>query len=130
MIAVVEWDGAKRKVPPKKPSFVMTINQALSSLITTIFFAKSVFALPSAIEQAKSYLSDRQVSSIDIPAQYGGPYAEPLPAGFVSYSIEFSSFPDFAGNKSQPNEFSYNLLKNLKSLQGSFPYIRVGGNTQ
>ncbi|KAI0006289.1 glycoside hydrolase family 79 protein [Xylariaceae sp. FL0662B] len=50
--------------------------------------------------------------------------------GFVSFSIEFSSFPDFAGNKTNPNEFSNNLLNNLGNLTGTKPYIRVGGNTQ
>ena len=49
---------------------------------------------------------------------------------FVSFSIEFSSFPDFAGNDSHPNNFSYNLLRNLGEFQGSNPIIRVGGNTQ
>ncbi|KAI1827799.1 glycoside hydrolase family 79 protein [Xylaria intraflava] len=56
--------------------------------------------------------------------------------GFVSFSIEFASFPDFAGksvarrNLSHPNEFSNNLLNNLGKLAGRKPYIRVGGNTQ
>ncbi|KAI0015867.1 glycoside hydrolase family 79 protein [Xylariomycetidae sp. FL0641] len=50
--------------------------------------------------------------------------------GFLSFSIEFSSFPDFAGNKSAPNLFSNNLLANLGYLTGTKPYIRVGGNTQ
>ncbi|KAI4864979.1 glycoside hydrolase family 79 protein [Hypoxylon rubiginosum] len=50
--------------------------------------------------------------------------------GFISYSIEFSSFPDFAGNTSNPNNFSNTLLDNLGSLAGIKPYIRVGGNTQ
>ncbi|KAI0882169.1 glycoside hydrolase family 79 protein [Annulohypoxylon maeteangense] len=50
--------------------------------------------------------------------------------GFISYSIEFSSFPDFAGNKTNPNDFSNNLLDNLGALAGVKPYIRVGGNTQ
>ncbi|KAI0160627.1 glycoside hydrolase family 79 protein [Xylariaceae sp. FL1272] len=50
--------------------------------------------------------------------------------GFVSFSIEFASFPDFAGNKSHPNKFSNNLLDNLGNLAGTKPYIRVGGNTQ
>ncbi|KAF3057156.1 hypothetical protein GL218_06266 [Daldinia childiae] len=49
---------------------------------------------------------------------------------FISYSIEFSSFPDFAGNKSNPNDFSNNLLDNLSAFSGTKPYIRVGGNTQ
>jgi hypothetical protein len=34
------------------------------------------------------------------------------------------------GNLSAPNTFSNNLLNNLGHLQGSKPYIRVGGNTQ
>ncbi|KAK3341468.1 glycoside hydrolase superfamily [Lasiosphaeria hispida] len=50
--------------------------------------------------------------------------------GYVSYSIELSSFPDFAGNNSHPNTFSGNLLENLGRYMGSKPYIRVGGNTQ
>ena len=63
------------------------------------------------------------------------PYSPPRGAGipfesFVSYSIEFSSFPDFAGNLSNPNVFSDNLLNNIGALSGSKPYIRVGGNTQ
>lgn len=49
---------------------------------------------------------------------------------FVSYSIEFSSFPDFAGNLSHPNTFSNNLLDNLAKFTGIKPLIRVGGNTQ
>ncbi|KIW32189.1 uncharacterized protein PV07_03748 [Cladophialophora immunda] len=56
--------------------------------------------------------------------------SKPLLESFVSYSIEFSSFPDFAGNSSQPNNFSYNLLNNLRNLQGTYPIIRVGGNTE
>ena len=55
---------------------------------------------------------------------------EPVLESFVSYSIEFAFFPDFAGNKSAPNDFSDNLLENLKGFQGSKPDIRVGGNTQ
>ncbi|KAI9693905.1 MAG: hypothetical protein M1822_003176 [Bathelium mastoideum] len=53
----------------------------------------------------------------------------PLEA-FVSFSIEFSSFPDFAGNISHPNTFSNNLLNNIGNFTGTKPFIRVGGNTQ
>lgn len=56
--------------------------------------------------------------------------SEPIRKSFVSFSIEFSSFPDFAGNSSAPNNFSYNLLRNLGNIQGTNPIIRVGGNTQ
>jgi hypothetical protein len=55
---------------------------------------------------------------------------KPFREGFISYSIEFASFPDFAGNKSAPNNFSYTLLSNLGDIVGSKPVIRVGGNTQ
>jgi hypothetical protein len=68
--------------------------------------------------------------------------------GYVSYSIEFASFPDFAGgcpalqlslmepplnlpgNTSHPNTFSDTLLDNIAHISGRKPYIRVGGNTQ
>lgn len=49
---------------------------------------------------------------------------------FLSYSIEFSSFADFAGNLSHPNVYSDNLLENIASYAGSKPLIRIGGNTQ
>ncbi|GAB7349680.1 hypothetical protein MBLNU459_g0351t1 [Dothideomycetes sp. NU459] len=50
--------------------------------------------------------------------------------GFVSFSIEFAYFPDYAGNISDPNTFSNNLLQNIYSITGTKPYVRVGGNTQ
>ncbi|KAM5384658.1 hypothetical protein ACJZ2D_001403 [Fusarium nematophilum] len=60
--------------------------------------------------------------------------SEPIGSSFVSYSIEFSWFPEFAGkcsrNLAHPNGFSHNLLSNFKSLTGDKPYVRVGGNTQ
>ncbi|KAJ5111375.1 hypothetical protein N7532_001910 [Penicillium argentinense] len=62
----------------------------------------------------------------DVPGSAGAAVLHP----FVSFSIEFSSFPDFAGNLSHPNKFSDQLLDNLRDLQGVKPHIRVGGNTQ
>lgn len=53
----------------------------------------------------------------------------PLEA-FVSFSIEFSSFIDYAGNISNPNTLSNNLLDSIAKYSGTKPYIRVGGNTQ
>ncbi|KAI2638368.1 glycoside hydrolase family 79 protein [Xylaria nigripes] len=60
------------------------------------------------------------------------PHAKPGPSveNFVAFSIEFASFPDFAGNLSHPNKYSNNLLENLGHFAGMKPYIRVGGNTQ
>lgn len=80
----------------------------------------------AALLPARTVSSTRRISvSAAAPSDAGVPME-----GFVSYSIEFSSFPDFAGNLSNPNDFSNNLLNNLGNLQGTKPYIRVGGNTQ
>jgi hypothetical protein len=62
------------------------------------------------------------------------PKSPPADAGiplqpFVSFSIEFSSFPDYAGNLSHPNNYSNNLLDNLAEFTKLKPLIRVGGNT-
>ncbi|KAL1961879.1 hypothetical protein VTN77DRAFT_959 [Rasamsonia byssochlamydoides] len=64
--------------------------------------------------------------SESVPASAGDPVLPP----FVSFSIEFAFFPDYAGNKSHPNLFSNQLLDNIAEIQGVKPYIRVGGNTQ
>ena len=56
--------------------------------------------------------------------------SEPVPKDVSSFSIEFSSLVDYAGNTSHPNEFSLNLLSNLKDATGTYPRIRVGGTTQ
>ncbi|RDL31202.1 (Trans)glycosidase [Venustampulla echinocandica] len=69
-------------------------------------------------------------SSIGLSSSPPTEACDPIPEAFVSYSIEFSSFPDFAGNISSPNTFSNNLLNNLGNLTGTKPFIRVGGNTQ
>ncbi|GIZ49328.1 hypothetical protein CKM354_001236000 [Cercospora kikuchii] len=66
---------------------------------------------------------------INIPASPPKDAKRPL-EHFVSYSIEFSSLADFAGNLSNPNNYSYNLLENVAKYAGSKPLIRVGGNTQ
>ncbi|KAF2684717.1 glycoside hydrolase family 79 protein [Lentithecium fluviatile CBS 122367] len=55
---------------------------------------------------------------------------EPVLESFVSFSIETAFFPDFAGNTGAPNNFSRNLLEELREFQGSLPNVRVGGNTQ
>ncbi|KAM3551831.1 hypothetical protein MY1884_007514 [Beauveria asiatica] len=59
------------------------------------------------------------------------PNVDSIPGqSFISYSIELSSFPDVAGNKSNPNTFTDNLLTKIGNIAGSKPYLRVGGNTQ
>lgn len=59
-----------------------------------------------------------------------GNASSPIPESFVSFSIEFAFFPDFTGTVDNPNTLSYNLLSSIANLTGSFPVIRVGGNTQ
>jgi len=66
---------------------------------------------------------------VEVPTDCADDGGIPMEAP-LSYSIEFSSFVDYAGNSSAPNDFSNNLLNNLGNLTGSKPFIRVGGNTQ
>nr|OQO23824.1 hypothetical protein B0A51_08146 [Rachicladosporium sp. CCFEE 5018] len=66
-----------------------------------------------------------------IDVKFGPPSGANSPLEhFLSYSIEFSSFVDFAGNASNPNAYSDNLLSSIAHYAGSKPLIRVGGNTQ
>lgn len=71
----------------------------------------------------------RNATTILIPSTASADANRPL-SQFLFYSIELSSFPDFAGNLSNPNAYSNNLLSNLAVYSGSKPLIRVGGNTQ
>lgn len=64
--------------------------------------------------------------STTAPSTAGAPVLD----RFLSYSIEHYFFPDFAGNPSEPNTFSNNLLDVIGNFSGSRPIIRVGGNTQ
>ncbi|SMR57561.1 unnamed protein product [Zymoseptoria tritici ST99CH_3D1] len=95
------------------------------SRVTTIgaLFGTLAFALPQASDY---YGSPDPISVPECPPPNAGVPLE----SFMSYSIEFSSFPDFAGNLTSPNTFSDNLLSNIAKYAGSKPHIRVGGNTQ
>ncbi|OAA77717.1 glycoside hydrolase family 79 [Akanthomyces lecanii RCEF 1005] len=52
-----------------------------------------------------------------------------LYSSFVSLSIELIGFPDWAGSRSNANEYSNNLINGLVSAQGSPMVVRVGGNS-
>ncbi|KAJ5826134.1 hypothetical protein N7474_003272 [Penicillium riverlandense] len=56
--------------------------------------------------------------------------AVPLPQNLCGLSIEPDRWPDWAGNGTHRNEFTYTLLSNLKEKTGVAPRIRVGGDTQ
>ena len=93
-----------------------------------IFWYLSIF---STLCNCQTISSGAPNSSSTIPVNSTPPAAAGIPLeAFVSYSLEFAFFPDYAGNVSQPNTFSNNLLNNLGNLTGTKPYIRVGGNTQ
>jgi hypothetical protein len=69
-----------------------------------------------------------QRHAIDIPQPFNASLA--VYQDFQSFSIEFSFFPDYAGNQSNPNTFSKNLIENFKNVTGVYPKIRVGGTSQ
>lgn len=71
-----------------------------------------------------------QGQPLTVPYSPSPDASEPVPKDVSSFSIEFSSLVDYAGNTSHPNEFSLNLLSNLKDATGTYPRIRVGGTTQ
>ncbi|KAJ5370389.1 uncharacterized protein N7496_006481 [Penicillium cataractarum] len=56
--------------------------------------------------------------------------SEAIPNDLQSFSLEFAFFPDYAGNKSSPNQFSRNLMENFKNITGVYPKVRVGGTSQ
>ncbi|KAJ5917815.1 hypothetical protein N7454_010190 [Penicillium verhagenii] len=91
--------------------------------VSLLFGAAVAAAGPTAVARD---ISSAVTVSQSAPEDAGAAILRP----FVSFSIEFASFPDFAGNLSLPNKFSDQLLDNLANLQGIKPYIRVGGNTQ
>ncbi|KAJ5624233.1 hypothetical protein N7510_000542 [Penicillium lagena] len=90
-------------------------------IVSLLLGAVAVAAVPTGSDSSSAIAVTK-----DAPQEAGDNILQP----FVSFSIEFAFFPDYAGNKSHPNDFSNNLLDNLASLQGIKPYIRVGGNTQ
>ena len=72
----------------------------------------------------------QQPATINVPQSPPVDASETVPRDVSSFSIESSTFVDYAGNASHPNEFSRALLANLKDTTGIFPRIRVGGTTQ
>jgi hypothetical protein len=101
----------------------------LFSMALLSFFHQFAVALPSITPLGTPLARPTDLNPVPVAATPTGA-ADPILDGFVSYSIEFSSFPDFAGNARSPNTFSDNLLSSIESFSGTKPYIRVGGNTQ
>lgn len=72
----------------------------------------------------------QQPVSIDVSQSPTTDACDPVIRDVSSFSIEFSTFIDYAGTPSQPNEFSRTLLSNLKDASGVSPRLRIGGTTQ
>ncbi|OCK80416.1 glycoside hydrolase family 79 protein [Lepidopterella palustris CBS 459.81] len=103
---------------------LLFITAALSTVVSA---QKPTFADGTSLASPVPRPTDLNAISVSAtPSNSGGA----IPESFVSYSIEFAFFPDFAGNSSQPNDFSNNLLESVREYMGTKPYIRVGGNTQ
>lgn len=75
-------------------------------------------------------LAQQAAGQLLVPQSPPAGASEPVPKGVSSFSIEFSSVVDYFGNTTHPNEYSQNLLSNLKNAAGAFPKIRIGGTTQ
>lgn len=90
----------------------------LKSAILSLLVALA-HAHPKTQKATKVHIPDHAPSTAGVPLE-----------NFVSFSIEFSYFPDFAGNATHPNTFSNNLLENIAHYSGAKPYVRVGGSSQ
>ena len=79
---------------------------------------------------AQQALGQQQPLPIDVSQSPPTDACDPVLRDVSTFSIEFSTFVDYAGTASQPNEFSRTLLSNLKDTSGVFPRLRIGGSTQ
>ncbi|KAJ5612264.1 hypothetical protein N7510_005458 [Penicillium lagena] len=77
------------------------------------------------------YLSRAMGHEIEInaPARLPVRASKPVEHAFASFSFPIHFFADYAGNKSQPNQFSQDIIKLLHQKTGEWPYIRVGGTS-
>jgi hypothetical protein len=94
------------------------IDNMQHTVLLTLATPLSAYAWPS-----------HESSLIAVPPRPPPGAGSPLES-WLSYSIEFSYFPDYAGNLSHPNTFSNNLLNNIAAYSGSNPEVRVGGSSE
>ncbi|KAJ5825366.1 hypothetical protein N7474_002504 [Penicillium riverlandense] len=66
---------------------------------------------------------------VDAQAHLPAGASKPVEHAFASFSFPIHFFADYAGNKSQPNRFSQDIIKLLYDKTGEWPYIRVGGTS-
>ena len=73
--------------------------------------------------------SSGNASIVSVPGVVLATSSAPLQSNFVSFAIEYAFLPEFAGNNTNPNLFSYNVLSNIENISGMMPYVRVGGDS-
>ena len=73
--------------------------------------------------------SSSNVAIVSVPGIAPAISVAPLQSNFVSFAIEYAFLPEFAGDTTNPNQFSYNVLSNIESISGMMPYVRVGGDS-
>ncbi|KAB8223197.1 hypothetical protein BDV33DRAFT_228660 [Aspergillus novoparasiticus] len=80
---------------------------------------------------AVSYGAHATNSSISIcpPATKPANASDAVPATFPGYAFEESSFVYYAGNKTNPNRVSQNLIRAVSEKTKTRPVIRVGGTS-
>lgn len=83
------------------------------------FLSRIVFVLIVEVMQTQEALGKILHFTWDQPD-----LAMPLPQDLCGFSFEADRFPDWAGHVSQRNNFTYNLLNNLKEKTGVPPPVR------
>lgn len=78
-----------------------------------------VFALVAGLAGAQEITDSRLQFSRSRPS-----CAMSLPGNLCGFSIEPDRFPDWAGNVTHKNNYTYTLLNTLKQKTGSAPRIR------
>jgi hypothetical protein len=56
-------------------------------------------------------------------------YAVTVSPALFSFSIEQDRWTDWAGTTA-PNEFTYNVLNNLRDITGTAPWVRIGADSE
>ncbi|KAJ6597210.1 hypothetical protein DFH09DRAFT_904977 [Mycena vulgaris] len=67
---------------------------------------------------------------LHVPSTAPPSVSRPLDPALTSFSVDPAFWAEFWGNKTHPNEFSMQMLKNIAQRTGAYPVIRPGGVTQ
>ncbi|KAJ7172218.1 hypothetical protein C8R46DRAFT_947166 [Mycena filopes] len=70
------------------------------------------------------------VHVLNIPPAAPPNVSSALDPALTSFSFDPAFWVEFGGNKSHPNEFSMQMIRNIAARTGAYPIIRPGGVTQ